>query len=176
MKFLLPLFLIMTFFKPLFASAIEIRGNQKYKRQVQACLNLLATKAPQDYALVKRYVGVISQGDRSGMWAWETPPRYEMSDTTAYHSLTWCAGTIAHDAYHSFLYQRHKGVSSKQPDYDKWAGPGAERKAIEFQVKVMKKIGASDHQINYLKSLDGHHGDVNKDGKLDKQDYKLRNW
>ncbi len=40
----------------------------------------------------------------------------------------------------------------------------------------MKKIGDSSHEIDYLKSLDGTHGDVNSDGKLTKEDYKQRSW
>ncbi len=57
--------------------------------------------------IIENNVGVISQHGKSGMLAWETPPRYQMSDKTAYYSLTWCAGTIAHDAYHSFLYKKY---------------------------------------------------------------------
>lgn len=155
--------------------SIEIEGEARYKKQVRACLGLISKKAQEDYVLIKNSIGIITQSNRSGMRAWENPPRYEMSDKTAFHSLTWCAGTIAHDAYHSFLYQKHAKPNSKLP-YDKWAGFEAEKKAIAFQIEVMKKIGASDLEINYLKSLDGTHGDVNKDGKLTQEDYEARDW
>lgn len=155
--------------------AIPIEGSSKYRTQVQACLKLLSTKAPDDYRFIQGYVGVIAQHDKSGMLAWEEPPRYQMSDVTAFHSLSWCAGTIAHDAYHSYLYKKHSPKNGKPP-YDKWAGTSAEQEAIAFQIRVMKKIGASRHEIEYLESLDGTHGDTNSDGKLDSEDYKLRNW
>lgn len=156
--------------------AIEIEGSLKYRVQVESCLDLLSKKAQREYRLIKGHIGVISQNGKSGMRAWENPPRYQMSDATAFYSLSWCAGTIAHDAYHSFLYKKHSSIDGSKPSYEKWAGTSAEKKSIDFQLSVMRKIGASDHEINYLKSLDGTHGDVNGDGKLNNEDYKIRDW
>jgi hypothetical protein len=156
--------------------AVDIEGSQGYQRQVKRCLKLLSQKAPKEYKLVTDYIGVISQSKRSGMRAWENPPRYQMSDKTAFHSLTWCAGTIAHDSYHSYLYNKYLPVGGGKPPYDKWAGITAEKKAIKFQLTVMIKLGASKHEINYLKSLDGTHGDLNKDGRFSKEDYDKRYW
>jgi hypothetical protein len=156
--------------------AIEIEGSSKFRVQVQACLNLLSKKAQREYQLIKDHIGVISQNGRSGMRAWENPPRYQMSDTTAFYSLSWCAGTIAHDAYHSLLYKKYSSIDGGKPPYEKWAGTSAEKESIDFQLSVMRKVGASNHEINYLKSLDGTHGDVNGDGKLNNEDYKLRDW
>lgn len=158
------------------AHAISVEGDTKYKTQVDKCLKLLSSKAWTEYKFVEKYIGIISQNSRSGMRAWEDPPRYNMSDRTAFHSVTWCAGTIAHDAYHSFLFQKHKPSNGGKPPYDKWGGFDAEKLAIDYQIKVMKKIGASDYDINYLEGLDGKHGDVNKDGKLDYKDYEQRSW
>jgi hypothetical protein len=157
-------------------SAMEIEGSQKYTRQVEQCLALLRTKAADDYAFVLGNIGVIAQNERSGMLAWANPPRYQMSDVTAFYSLTWCAGTIAHDAYHAYLYRQYQAEHSQRPPYEVWGGVAAEKLAIDFQLQVMQKIGASAHELNYLKSLDGTHGDVNKDGKLDGQDYQQRTW
>lgn len=158
------------------AHGITVTGNNKYQIQVNKCLRLLSLKAKSEYKIIKTHIGIIAQSDKSGMWAWENPPRYSMSDKTAFYSITWCAGTIAHDAYHSFLYHKYVSPSGEKPPYDKWGGVNAEKLAIDFQVKVMKKIGASKHEINYLQTLDGTHGDTNKDGKLDWDDYKQRRW
>ena len=156
--------------------AITIEGNNKYKTEVKKCLRLLSLKARFEYELVEEYIGVIHQSNKSGMKAWENPPRYLMSDTTAFYSVTWCASTIAHDAYHSYLYQKYMPNNGERTPYEKWGGFEAERAAIKYQEKVMKKIGSSNHEINYLKTLDGTHGDSNKDGKLDSNDYKQRSW
>jgi len=168
---ILPLIIFFT----LNLSAIEIKGDTKYQETVSYALALLEKRAPTEYTLIKKHIGVIVQSKRSGMRAWLIPPRYEMSNVTAYYSPTWCAGTIAHDAYHSYLYDKYR-VSGKRTAKDKWAGFEAERLAIDFQYKVMKKIGASQHELTYLSSLDGTHGDTNKDGKLDKTDYQQRDW
>jgi hypothetical protein len=40
----------------------------------------------------------------------------------------------------------------------------------------MQNIGASSYEINYLKKLDGTHGDLNGDGKLTNDDYEQRSW
>jgi hypothetical protein len=156
--------------------AITIEGNSKYKIQVKKCLQLLSLKAKSEYKLIKKHIGVIRQSNKSGMKAWEQPPRYLMSDQTAFYSVTWCASTIAHDAYHSYLYQKYIPSNGGKPPYEKWGGFKAEKEAIKYQEKVMKKIGSSNHEIKYLKTLDGTHGDSNKDGKLDSEDYKQRSW
>jgi hypothetical protein len=155
---------------------MDIEGSVKYKKQVTNCLDLLARKAPKELAFVKNHIGKISQNEKSGMRAWEDPPLFQMSDTIAFHSLTWCSGSIAHDAYHSYLYMKHSPEGGGTPPYEKWAGFTAEKQSIDFQISVMKKIGASDNEVKYLESLDGKHGDVNRDGKLDSEDYKLRDW
>lgn len=156
--------------------SIRVEGSERYKEQVKNCLDLIAKKSKKEYQLIEENIGVISQHGKSGMRAWETPPRYQMSDKTAFHSLSWCAGTIAHDAYHSFLYKKHLPQNGKRTDYNKWAGFSSEKKAIEFQIIVMRNIDARPSEIAYLKSLDGTHGDVNGDGKLTKEDYELRDW
>jgi hypothetical protein len=83
---------------PTFNHSIKVEGTSKYIKHVQRCLDLLASKSKEEYIFVELYVGVISQHGKSGMRAWENPPRYQMGDLTAYYSHTWCAGSIAHDA------------------------------------------------------------------------------
>jgi hypothetical protein len=155
---------------------ISIKGNTSYVQQVNLCLDTLASRSKQDYDFVVEHIGIISQNSRSGMNAWENPPRYDMSDQTAFASASWCASTIAHDVYHSFLYIKHRTSPSKRTEYDLWGGFDAEREAIAYQLQTALRIGSPPHEIDYLKSLDGTHGDVNGDGKLTSEDYKARNW
>lgn len=155
---------------------ILLKGDDKFVAQVQSCLDLLAKKSKKEYKLITKHIAVIVQHEKSGMLAWATPPRFQLSKKTAFYSLTWCAGAIAHDAYHSFLYQKHLPKNGKHTPSHKWAGFASEKKAIKFQIRVMKKIGASDRELNYMESQDGLHGDVNGDGKLTKEDYDKRDW
>src|SRR5258706_15944378 len=81
-----------------YAGSVKITGSMDFVRQTHLALALLEAKAPDAYRKVQTYVGVIMQGEHSGMWAWEEPPRYEVGDRTPFSSLTWYASTIPHDA------------------------------------------------------------------------------
>ena len=126
--------------------------------------------------MVTNYVGKIVQGSHSGMWAYKDPPTYEMNDRTTFYSVTWCAGSIAHDAYHSKLYHDYKRNHSGPVPDKIWTGVDAEKKCLKHQLKVLKRIGAPKHEIDHCKKQIGNHHDVNKDGKYDWKDYKKRNW
>ena len=107
------------------------------------------------------------------MWAYKTPPTYEISDSTAFYSLTWCAATIAHDSFHSKLYHDHlKAKGSPVPD-SVWTGKEAERQCMEHQLLVMEHIGASKREIDHAKKqTDGHYTEDNETW----QNYQKRKW
>jgi hypothetical protein len=146
--------------------AVQIIGNADFVAQTRLALYLLETRAPDAYQKVQTYVGIIMQGEHSGMWAWENPPRYEVGDRTAFASATWYASTIAHDATHSELY--HNG--------QEWEGIPAEQFCNAYQLEVLKQIGAPQGEIDYMAGLDGTHCDVDGDGDCDQADYENRDW
>lgn len=156
----------------------EIVGNREFIEKTTAALQLLQRYAPEDLKFIRQYVGRIKQAEKSGMVAYINPPTFELSPVSMV-STTWTASIIAHDAYHSYLYQyylrKYRTRGMKVP-YDLWAGFEAERKCIKYQMGVLKKIGGPAHEIEHLSKQDGTHGDVNKDGVLDWRDYELRNW
>ena len=82
----------------------KVTGTAKVRGQIETALILLKEKAPEAHALIQKNVAIIAEGKRSGMWAYKNPPTYEISNASALYSISWCAGTIAHDAYHSKLY------------------------------------------------------------------------
>ena len=157
---------------------VEIVGAREFKAQVKKALELLRGKAPEAYGVVVEYVKRIEQTQRSGMRANKEPPTLEMADRTTFYSLTWCAGSIAHEAYHAKLYHDYKrehpeGVSVPR---QVWIGEDAERICIRHQVEVLKGIGAPKQEIAYCSALDGTHHDVNHDGKYTSEDYEKRDW
>jgi len=81
-----------------------------------------------------------------------------MNDLTAFHSLSWCAGTIAHESWHAKLY--HEGKSADPRDYEERTKE--EIACIKHQIKVLRKIGAPNAEINFLKTEDGTHFDLDK--------------
>ncbi|MCM8766701.1 MAG: hypothetical protein NC917_06120 [Candidatus Omnitrophica bacterium] len=91
------------------------------------------------------------------MGPFKNPPVFFLSPKSAFYSITWCASIIAHDAYHSKLYHDYREKYERPIPYNIYSG-------FETEKKV--------HCI----SLDGTHPDVNKDGKIDINDYNLMDW
>lgn len=145
---------------------IRIAGSPEFVEQTRLALSLLEAKAPEAYRKIQTYVGIIEQGQHSGMWVWEQPPRYEVGDATAFSSVTWYASTIAHDATHSELY--HNG--------QEWTGVEVELFCNAYQLTVLEQIGAPRYEIEYLAGLDGDHCDLDGDGDCDWEDYENRDW
>ena len=143
-------------------SETEIVGSTRFTAQVRAAMALLKTHDPDAYAIVTNYVGRIEEGKISGMWAYKNPPTYEMSDLTAFSSVTWCAATIAHDSFHSKLYHDYLKAHGQVPD-DVWTGIAAEQQCMKHQLAVMEHIGAGKGEIDYARTqADGHYATENR--------------
>lgn len=155
---------------------IEIVGDERFTQQVRSALSLLAERAPDEFREISRYVGRIRHAERSGMRAYDEPPTYELADPTAFYSVSWCAGTIAHDAFHSKLYHDYRAEHGEPVPSDVWTGQRAEQRCNAFQLAVLRKVRAPDREIDWMLSQDGSHADVNGDGTIDARDYLLRNW
>ncbi len=152
---------------------LEVQGPALFIQKTKEALDLLARARQID--MVKRYVKVIRAGERSGMRANENPPVYEVGMPTWNHSALWYAGTIAHDAYHSKLYQDEKTrLGGKEPAPDVWTGKEAERACLKFQYQVLKSLGADQRTLEYVQALEKnptYQGDP-----ASKEDYLKRNW
>jgi len=145
---------------------IEVIGSASFIENTNNALALLQTKSPATHRIVQTYIGIIEQSARSGMWAWEEPPRFEVGDTTSFATSTWYASTIAHDAAHSELY--HLG--------EEWTGVAAEEYCLSVQLSVLTQIGGLPYEIDYLARLTPTYLDLDGDGDIDWDDYELRNW
>ena len=159
------------------SDAPEIRGTTPFKDQVSQALDLLKENSPRAHQPVVKYVGRIQEGERSGMWAYRTPPTYEMHRRTAMYSLTWCAGTIAHDAYHSKLYHEHQQKHGSPVPASVWTGKEAEKACMREQIRVLQLLRAPKSEIQHCQRLAaGEHADLNGDGIYDWRDYRARDW
>lgn len=162
---------------PAIYGGIQIKGNSEFIAQTRAALTLLEQKDPYAFKKIQTYVGIIEQGEHSGMWAWENPPRYEVGDVTAFFSVTWYASTIAHDATHSELYAQYQSAHPGETVPESaFSGVDIELFCIGYQTEVAKHIGAPQSEIDYLLTLDGTHCDLDNDGDCDWVDYENRNW
>jgi hypothetical protein len=110
------------------------------------------------------------------MRAYDDPPTFDLSPKTANYSETWCAGSIAHDTYHSKLYHEYLDAHEGPVPDEEWGGKAKELECNRFQARVLKDIGAPDYEITYVSHLDGSHFDLDGDGKDTWNDCRLRDW
>lgn len=155
---------------------IQICGDKAFIEQVERSLRLLREKSPDAFQLTQRFAPRIEQSSRSGMRAYADPPTFDLSPKTANYSDTWCAGSIAHDTYHSKLYHEYLGAHDGPVPDEEWRGKAKELECIHFQARVLKDIGAPDYEIDYVSHSDGSHFDLDGDGKETWNDYWRRDW
>jgi len=106
------------------------------------------------FNVIPRYIAVIQQGKRSGMHADAERPTFVVGKRTWSHSALWYAGAIAHDCFHSKLYQEARASLGSQPPADSWTGTDAEKKCLNFQIEVMESLDAGAETIAYLKQVE----------------------
>jgi hypothetical protein len=151
----------------------EIVGSMQYSNRVHQALLLLEARDTNAYAIVTNYIGRIKEAEHSGMWAYLTPPTYEMGGTTAFYSVTWCAGTIAHDSFHSKLYHEYQKAHDGPVPNDIWIGRAAEQQCMKHQLAVMEHIGATTREMDWArKQADGHYVNDNEGWS----DFNKRKW
>ena len=131
---------------------ILIEGDARFVENTQRALNIIQTGSPASYVMVLRYIGILRQGQSSGMWAWLDPPVFVVGPGTSNATSTWYASAIVHDAIHSKQYHDHLAVHGHVPD-EVWTGLAAEMEALDIQIKFLIKIGAPQSEIDYAKSL-----------------------
>src|SRR5215207_4342535 len=155
---------------------VHISGDDAFIERVENSLQLLREKSPDAFKLTQRFAPRIEQSRRSGMRAYANPPTFDLSPKTANYSDTWCAGSVAHDTYHSKLYHEYLDTHDGPVPDEAWRGKAKELECIRFQARVLKDIGAPDYETDYVSQADGSHFDVDGDGKETANDYLKRDW
>jgi len=141
-----------------YVGSIEIIGKSDYIGQVVSSLALLSNKAPEEFGLVLRYIGRIREWFQSGITVYEIPPVFFMSRKVAFSSLTWGAGCIAHEAWHSKLYHEYKASHPTEvvPGHI-YHGQDIEMECNKIQISALRKMKAPESEIAWVGSLDGSH-------------------
>ena len=142
-------------------SALDIQGSPKFKSQVTGALKLIWMADRETFLFIKKQLYVIRNEDKTDFYLDAGQPVAAVSSAHAFRSMPWCAGIIAHQAFHSFskLGARKKTAFLPPP-------PGAaavlkveanpmslkytsleslldgEKQASEFQIKVLIATGA----------------------------------
>ncbi len=127
---------------PTFAAApanIEVVGSQDFVNQVNGALQMMSTKSPYNYGIVKQYVYRIARVDSSNCSIDYPAHTLAINDATAFPSewsgrrdeqQEWLAGLIAHNAMH--LSQYYRGVAT--------TGADAEREALLRQQDTLAGV------------------------------------
>jgi len=169
LTFIILLVIYVTPQHPRRVDSVEISGTTQFQHQIGNSLMLLKTRSPQSYGVVTTYIGRIVQSKHSGMAAYETPPTLQLNDRTAFHSLTWCASSIAHDSIHSKLYidylKQNARVGSVPNEV--WTGAEVERRCCEHQTRVLQDVGAPLSEISWSARTNDPYWEV---------EYSKRDW
>jgi hypothetical protein len=153
--------------------SIAIEGTPKFDEQVEKALTLLKARSHDGYATVTNYIGIIQEYEHSGMQVHHAPPVFQLNTNSAFYSVTWCAGVIAHDSIHSKLYFDYK----QRHPWSLWVpakvhgGDDAEHVVcMEHQLSVLKQIGAPTNEIAWCLQCET---DTNRYWKVK---YRDRDW
>lgn len=138
---------------------IKVVGNNEFITQTKSSLEILKNLAPIAFEKIQKYIGTIEQGEFSHMWAFESPPRYEVSNKDSFYSIKWYAGAIAHESKHSELYQEYQAKHGLPVPDNIWSSDKAEKTCIDYQIDIMKKINAPQLDIDFLSQPDGNEAD-----------------
>ena len=165
---------------------IQLIGSDDFRLHVARSLVLLQLADFKSFRRVTNAIGIVRENQPSGVWFTNDPPIIDFSAKWALHSLTWCAGGLAHETRHVELYRNRlrplpytdssahlKAAFSVRTykDFQK-----EELECIAFQAAVLKNLRAPSSELRSVRSQDGTHFDVNRDGKWDAEDTKLQNW
>jgi len=150
-------------------AALEVKGDDNFKSQVTHSLKLIWLSDREDFLFIKKYLSVIRNEDKTEFYLDDGRPVAALSKPQANRSLTWCAGLIAHQAFHAYIkfnFPKKQKVRPPLPgDKDKrefFVNPAAlnytslnsildmEARACSFQVQILRKIGAPRSEINAL--------------------------
>jgi len=151
--------------------ALDIEGSEEFKSQVTHALKLVWMADRDTFLFIKRNLSVIRNEDKTGFYFdGGGRPVAAVSNDHAFRSLTWCAGVIAHQAWHAW----YKMSSRKKPAGGAPPPPGesypqraeadprimdykgmdailyTEGKAFSFQLEVLRKVGAPSPEIKKM--------------------------
>ena len=150
-------------------TGIDIRGSREFKNQVTQALKLIWLDDRDNFLFIKRNLYVIRSDNKTGFYRENGVPAASISNDHAFRSLPWCAGIIAHQAWHAWVTlnakkkpavvpplpgdpdQRRREINPAKLDYkDMAAILDAEDKAFSFQLQMLRKTGASRSEIKLV--------------------------
>ncbi|MCL1791219.1 MAG: hypothetical protein FWG40_07670 [Peptococcaceae bacterium] len=129
---------------------ILIEGDRRFVQITQNALDFIATKSPEHYEMVTKYIGRIKHTHKgSGMLVEADPPTFVVNDIELNSPMCWYASDIVHDAYHSKLFHDYLTDHEYVPDHI-YKGYDAEMKCLQIQKQFLITAGAAQRYINWI--------------------------
>lgn len=145
---------------------LDIQGSPEFKSQVTHALKLIWMADRDTFLAIKNSLYAIRSENKTDFYMDNGRPVAAISNDNAFKSLTWCAGIIAHQAWHASYtisnkkkkplppplpgekYERKFDANPMKLDYkDLDDILEMEKRASAFQLEVLKKVGASPAEI-----------------------------
>ena len=149
--------------------ALDIQGSPEFQSQVTHALKLVWLADRDTFLYIKGNLPVIRNEDKTGFYLENGRPVAAISSDHAFRSLTWCAGVIAHQAWHAGYVANSKKkpkiappLPGEKDDRMPDTNPGrldykgmdailyTEGKAFEYQLDVLRKIGAPRKETDLI--------------------------
>lgn len=154
---------------------IAIVGSEAFIARTREALHLIERASHESYSQFTRQVVTIEEFDRSGADVWKRC--IQVGKPTIDYSLTWYASTLMHDCRHIAQYNDYLSTYPSQPvPPEVYSGRDAELSCMAVQIDLLERMNAPQKELDWARKQDGTFSDTNKDGKLDKDDYKKRDW
>lgn len=148
-------------------AGIDIQGPAEFKSQVTHALKLVWMSDRETFLFLKKQLHIIRNENKTDFYMENGRPVAAISNNHAFRSLTWCAGIIAHQAWHSWYTmarnrkaralpplpgEKDERVLDINPARMDYKGLDAilymEDKASAFQLVVLNKVGAPKKETN----------------------------
>ena len=142
-------------------AGLDIQGPPEFKSQVTHALKLVWLADRSTFLFLRKNISVIRNENKTGFYTDDGRTVAALSTEQAFRSLTWCAGVIAHQAWHSWNEinsakkvrrapplpgERDGRLPEANPVSVNYKGLdavlSAEDKAFAFQLDVLRKVGA----------------------------------
>lgn len=130
---------------------IALKGSPAFVEKTALALAELRRSARHGEIVAS--LGAIEEWACSGMHVRLRVPTYRVGSATWNADTQWYASTIAHDARHAQLYFEARRRLGREPPDEAWMGVPGERLCLQYQIDVLRELGASPARIAYLERL-----------------------
>jgi hypothetical protein len=125
---------------------VQLQGSAAFIALTRAALELL--RLAECSAEVWDLLAVVRKGKRSGVAASDEVPVIDVGKKVWNSPKIWYASGIGHEGFHIRLYRDALTRSGGcEPALDTWAGVEAERKCLDFQLRVLEQLSAERHYL-----------------------------